>query len=82
MGGARKVVNVAVFVKYVPDPQGTPELGPDNLLMRGPDGALDPGDEYGVEMGLRLAGVPLAGSGVEAGLERLAGGVGAGPILA
>jgi alanine-glyoxylate transaminase/serine-glyoxylate transaminase/serine-pyruvate transaminase len=27
----------------------------------------------GVEMGLRLAGVPLAGSGVEAALERLAG---------
>ncbi len=55
MGGAREVVNVVVFVKYVPDPQGTPELGPDYLLMRGGDGALDPSDEYGVELGLRLA---------------------------
>jgi electron transfer flavoprotein beta subunit len=49
-------MNVTVLVKYVPEPQGTPTLGPDNLLVRaGADGALDPGDEYGLELGLRLA---------------------------
>jgi electron transfer flavoprotein beta subunit len=48
-------MNVTVCVKYVPNPQGTPELGPDNLLVReGVDGALDPGDEFAVEAALRL----------------------------
>jgi electron transfer flavoprotein beta subunit len=48
-------VNVIVFTKYVPNPQGTPELGPDHLLVRsGGDGALDPGDEYGLEAALQL----------------------------
>jgi electron transfer flavoprotein beta subunit len=48
-------VNVTVFVKWVPDPQGTPELGPDHRLVRDArNGALDPGDEYGVELALRL----------------------------
>jgi electron transfer flavoprotein beta subunit len=48
-------MEVTVFVKWVPDPQGTPELGSDNLLVRaGRDGALDPGDEYGVELALQL----------------------------
>lgn len=48
-------MNVVAFAKYVPNPQGTPELGPDHLLVReGADGALDPGDEYGLELGLRL----------------------------
>jgi hypothetical protein len=27
-------VNIVVLVKYVPNPQGTPQLGPDNLLVR------------------------------------------------
>ncbi len=48
-------MNVLVFTKFVPNPQGTPELGPDNLLIRtAGDGALDPGDEYGLELGLQL----------------------------
>jgi electron transfer flavoprotein beta subunit len=50
-------VNIVVFVKFVPDPQGTPRLGPDHLLVReGAEGALDPGDEYGIELALQLAG--------------------------
>jgi electron transfer flavoprotein beta subunit len=48
-------VNVAVLVKWVPEPQGTPTLGADHLLVReGADGALDPGDEYGLERALQL----------------------------
>ena len=49
-------MHIVVFVKFVPEPQGTPTLGPDHLLVReGADGALDPGDEFGLELGLRLA---------------------------
>jgi electron transfer flavoprotein beta subunit len=48
-------VNVAVLVKFVPEPQGTPMLGEDHLLVReGVDGALDPGDEFAVEAALQL----------------------------
>jgi electron transfer flavoprotein beta subunit len=48
-------MNITVCVKYVPNPQGTPELGPDDLLVReGVEGALDPGDEFAVEAALRL----------------------------
>ena len=48
-------MNVVVLVKYVPEPQGTPTLGEDNLLVReGVDGALDPGDEFAVEAALQL----------------------------
>jgi electron transfer flavoprotein beta subunit len=48
-------MDVAVLVKFVPAPQGTPELGADHLLVRDAgDGALDPGDEYGVEAALQL----------------------------
>src|SRR5204863_5214515 len=48
-------MNVVVFAKFVPEPLGTPELGADHLLVRsGVDGALDPGDEYGLELGLQL----------------------------
>jgi len=44
-----------VLVKWVPEPQGTPALGPDHLLVRdGAEGALDPGDEYGLERALQL----------------------------
>lgn len=44
-----------MLVKYVPEPQGTPTLGEDLLLVRdGGEGALDPGDEYPVEAALRL----------------------------
>jgi electron transfer flavoprotein beta subunit len=48
-------LNVVVLVKYVPEPQGTPTLGEDHLLVReGVDGALDPGDEFAVEAALQL----------------------------
>jgi len=48
-------VNIAVLVKWVPEPQGTPRLGEDHLLVReGVDGSLDPGDEYGLERALQL----------------------------
>ena len=49
-------MNITVLAKYVPNPTGTPELGPDHLLVRtSGDGALDPGDEYGLELALQLA---------------------------
>jgi len=48
-------MNVVVLAKYVPNPNGIPELGDDFLLRReGVEGALDPGDEFGVEAGLQL----------------------------
>ncbi len=48
-------MNVVVLVKWVPAPQGTPQMGPDHLLVRaGVEGALDPGDEVGLEAGLQL----------------------------
>ena len=48
-------MQVVVLVKYVPEPQGTPTLGDDFLLVReGVEGALDPGDEYPVEAALQL----------------------------
>jgi electron transfer flavoprotein beta subunit len=44
-----------VLVKYVPNPQGTPQLGPDDRLVReGVEGALDPADEYGLEAALQI----------------------------
>ncbi|HYU57016.1 MAG TPA: electron transfer flavoprotein subunit beta/FixA family protein, partial [Actinomycetota bacterium] len=49
-------MNVVVLTKYVPNPEGVPEMGDDFLLKReGVEGALDPGDEFGVEAGLQLA---------------------------
>jgi len=49
-------MNVVVLVKYVPDPQGTPRLGEDHLVVReGTDGTLDPGDEHAVEAALQVA---------------------------
>ena len=48
-------MNVVVLAKYVPNPNGTPELGPDGLLVReGVDGSLDPGDEPAIEAALEL----------------------------
>ena len=48
-------MNVIVLTKWVPEPEGTPTLGDDGLLVReGADGALDPGDEYGLEAALQL----------------------------
>lgn len=55
-------MNVIVLAKYVPNPNGTPEMGDDFLLTReGVEGAMDPTDEYGVEAGLQL--VEKAGEG-------------------
>ncbi len=55
-------MNVVVLTKWVPEPEGTPTLGDDGLLVReGADGALDPGDEYGLEAALQL--VEAAGDG-------------------
>ena len=49
-------MNVIVLAKYVPNPNGVPEIGPDFRLKReGVEGALDPGDEHAVEAGLQLA---------------------------
>jgi electron transfer flavoprotein beta subunit len=53
--GSIRAMNVTVLAKFVPNPTGTPQLGPDNLLVRDAgDGALDPGDEYGLELALQL----------------------------
>ena len=61
-GSADGGVNVVVLTKWVPEPEGTPTLGEDGLLVReGADGALDPGDEYGLEAALQL--VEAAGDG-------------------
>ncbi|HEX2030964.1 MAG TPA: electron transfer flavoprotein subunit beta/FixA family protein [Actinomycetota bacterium] len=49
-------MNVVVLAKYIPNPQGTPDLGDDNLVKReGVEGGLDPGDEFAVEAALQLA---------------------------
>jgi electron transfer flavoprotein beta subunit len=48
-------MNVVALVKYIPNPTGTPEMGEDFRLKReGVEGALDPGDEHGVEAALQL----------------------------
>lgn len=49
-------MNVVLLAKWVPNPEGVPELGPDLRLRReGMEGGLDPGDEYGVEAALQIA---------------------------
>jgi electron transfer flavoprotein beta subunit len=56
------ILNIVVLTKWVPEPEGTPTIGEDGLLVReGGDGALDPGDEYGLEAALQL--VETAGDG-------------------
>lgn len=48
-------MDIVVLAKYVPNPQGVPDLGPDGLVIReGVEGGLDPSDEFGVEAGLRI----------------------------
>ena len=49
-------VRVAVLAKYVPNPSGLPpEIGPDFRLRRDdPSGGLDPSDEPGVGVAVRL----------------------------
>ena len=48
-------MNIVVCVKSVPNAVGTPELDDDHLVPRDGEGVLDPGDEFAVEAGLRLA---------------------------
>jgi electron transfer flavoprotein beta subunit len=48
-------VNVIALAKYIPNPQGSPELGDDFLIKReGVEGGLDPGDEPSIEVALQL----------------------------
>lgn len=48
-------MDVIVLAKYVPNPQGVPDMGPDGLVIREDvEGGLDPSDEYGVEAALQL----------------------------
>jgi electron transfer flavoprotein beta subunit len=49
-------MNIIALVKYIPNPEGTPQMGPDNRLVREDvEGGLDPGDEHVVEAALQLA---------------------------
>ena len=49
-------MNVIVLAKWVPNPEGVPEIGDDFLVKReGKEGSLDPGDEFGVEAALQIA---------------------------
>ena len=48
-------MDLVVFVKAIPDPNGDAPLGDDFLVERGGEGTLDPGDEYAVEAALQLA---------------------------
>lgn len=47
-------MKIVVTVKQVPDPNAPQALEPDNTVARDRDVVLDPGDECGVEIGLRL----------------------------
>lgn len=47
-------MNIAVCVKHIPDPNLPGEMDGDRLKREGVQGVLDPGDEFGVEAGLRL----------------------------
>jgi electron transfer flavoprotein beta subunit len=50
-------MNIVVLVKYIPDPNAPPQMEDDFTIKReGVEGALDPGDEHGVEAALQLAG--------------------------
>ncbi len=48
-------MDVVVFVKSIPDPNGDVQLGDDFLVRREAEGSLDPGDEFAVEAALQLA---------------------------
>jgi electron transfer flavoprotein beta subunit len=47
-------LKIVVTVKQVPDPNGTLGLEPDLTLVRDREVVLDPGDEVGIEVALRL----------------------------
>jgi electron transfer flavoprotein beta subunit len=69
-------MKIAVLVKYIPNPDGTPEMGSDFRLKReGVDGALDPGDEHGIEAALQLAGADGEVTYVTMGPEPAAGAI-------
>ena len=46
-------MKIVVTVKQIPDPNGTQKLTSDNRLDRAGEVVLDPGDEYGIEAGLK-----------------------------
>jgi electron transfer flavoprotein beta subunit len=48
-------MNVVVCVKQIPDPNNPYQLENNRLKRSGVQNVLDPGDEYGVEAGLKLA---------------------------
>lgn len=47
-------MKIVVTVKQIPDPNGPQKLTADNRLDRSGEVVLDPGDEYGVEAGLKI----------------------------
>src|SRR2546423_3535609 len=47
-------LKIVVTVKQVPDPNAPQALDPDNTIARDREVVLGPGDECGIEMGLRL----------------------------
>jgi electron transfer flavoprotein beta subunit len=47
-------LKIVVTVKQVPDPNAPQGLEPDNTIARDREVVLDPGDECGIEIGLRL----------------------------
>ena len=46
-------MQIAVLTKLIPNPEATPRLDAQGLLIR-EGGVLDPGDEFGLELALRL----------------------------
>jgi electron transfer flavoprotein beta subunit len=48
-------MQIVVLVKSIPDPTGVPSLDDAHLVDRSGEGNLDPGDEYAVEAGLKIA---------------------------
>lgn len=54
-----RLVKIAVLVKQIPDPSGVGKLDPKTHLLVRDQGelVLDPGDSYGVEAALEIAGV-------------------------
>ena len=47
-------MNITVCVKHIPDPNLPGEMDGYRLKREGAEGVLDPGDEFGIEAGLRL----------------------------
>ena len=69
-------MKIAVCVKHIPDPNVPPEMDGNRLKRAGVQGVLDPGDEFGVEAGLRLkeaheGEVTLVSMGPEVAMEAI-----------